>query len=158
MFTFCLLQDLDAYHDDEDYDREEDREHYYAAAPSGWDDPGNNEVPPFYNHAEDDLQGYRQGPNVNREGSFVSSAMFVWEHPALWEDIHYLLVCKYVCMYVRPMNNWTLSDVNILMPWIFSNLLWRDWESCFLLLIWDVTCSLYSEIIRFCSVGLFFFF
>ncbi|XP_051262048.1 nectin-2 isoform X3 [Dicentrarchus labrax] len=70
------VTDLDAYHDDEDYD-EEDREHYYSAAPSGWDDPRNNEVPPPYMSADNDPQGYHQGPNVNRGDSFVSPAMFV---------------------------------------------------------------------------------
>ncbi|XP_019116802.1 nectin-2 isoform X3 [Larimichthys crocea] len=70
------VTDLDAYHDDEDY-TENDREHYYSAAPSGWDDPGNNEVPPPYMRTDNDPQDYHQGPNVNRGDSFVSPAMFV---------------------------------------------------------------------------------
>ncbi|XP_068592604.1 nectin-2 isoform X2 [Cebidichthys violaceus] len=68
------VTDLDAYHDD---DGEDEREHYHAAAPSGWDDPGNNEVPPPYMRTDSDPQDYHQGPNVNRGESFVSSAMFV---------------------------------------------------------------------------------
>ncbi|XP_053182418.1 nectin-2 isoform X2 [Scomber japonicus] len=72
------VTDLDAHHDDDDDGYgEEDREHYYSAAPSGWDDPGNNEVPPFYMRTDRDPQDYDQGPNVNRGDSFVSPAMFV---------------------------------------------------------------------------------
>ncbi|XP_044064927.1 nectin-2-like isoform X3 [Siniperca chuatsi] len=70
------VTDLDAYHDDDDYG-EDEREHYYSAAPSGWDDPGNNEVLPPYMHTDSDPQGYHQAPNVNRGDSFVSPAMFV---------------------------------------------------------------------------------
>ncbi|KAM3614007.1 uncharacterized protein V6R79_008401 [Siganus canaliculatus] len=70
------VTDLDAYHDDEHYDRDE-RAHYYSAAPSGWDDPGNNEVPPPYMRTDSDPHDYHQGPNVNRGDSFVSPAMFV---------------------------------------------------------------------------------
>ncbi|XP_034409692.1 nectin-2 isoform X2 [Cyclopterus lumpus] len=70
------VTDLDAYHDDEAYG-EDEREHYYAAAPSGWDDPGNNEVPPPYMRTDSDPQDDHQGPNVSRGESFVSSAMFV---------------------------------------------------------------------------------
>ncbi|XP_076592632.1 nectin-2 isoform X3 [Chaetodon auriga] len=70
------VTDLDAYHDEEDYGDDE-REHYHSAAPSGWDDPGNNEVPPPYMRTDSDPQDYHQGPNVNRGDSFVSSAMFV---------------------------------------------------------------------------------
>lgn len=54
-------------------------EHYYSAAPSGWDDPANNEVPPPYMHTGTDHQDYHQGPAVNRGDSFVSPAMFVWD-------------------------------------------------------------------------------
>ncbi|KAK5861828.1 hypothetical protein PBY51_017273 [Eleginops maclovinus] len=68
------VTDLDAYHDN---DVEDVREHYHSAAPSGWDDPGNNEVPPPYMRTDSDPQDYHQGPNVNRGESFVSSAMFV---------------------------------------------------------------------------------
>ncbi|CAK6966278.1 nectin-2 isoform X2 [Scomber scombrus] len=72
------VTDLDAHHnDDDDGYGEEDRDHYYSAAPSGWDDPGNNEVPPFYMRTNRDPQDYDQGPNVNRGDSFVSPAMFV---------------------------------------------------------------------------------
>ncbi|XP_074509330.1 nectin-2 isoform X2 [Sebastes fasciatus] len=70
------VTDLDAYHGDEEY-AEDGREHYHSAAPSGWDDPGNNEVPPPYMRTDSDPQDYQQGPNVNRGESFVSSAMFV---------------------------------------------------------------------------------
>ncbi|XP_070691083.1 nectin-2-like isoform X3 [Pempheris klunzingeri] len=70
------VTDLDAYHDDDEYG-EDEREHYYSAAPSGWDDPGNNEVPPPYMRTDSDPQDYHQGPNVNRGDSFVSPAMFV---------------------------------------------------------------------------------
>ncbi|XP_035497902.1 nectin-2 isoform X3 [Scophthalmus maximus] len=65
------VTDLDAYHDDED------REHYYSAAPSGWDDPGDSEVPPPYMRTDSDPHDDYQGPNVNRGDSFVSPAMFV---------------------------------------------------------------------------------
>ncbi|XP_029307581.1 nectin-2 isoform X2 [Cottoperca gobio] len=70
------VTDLDAYHDEEDH-AEEEREHYHSAAPSGWDDPGNNEVPPPYMRTDSDPQDYHQGPNVNRGESFVSPAMYV---------------------------------------------------------------------------------
>ncbi|XP_034553168.1 nectin-2 isoform X3 [Notolabrus celidotus] len=70
------VTDLDAYHDDEEYAADE-REHYYSAAPSGWDDPRDNEVPPPYMRTDSDPQDYHQGPNVNRGDSFVSPAMFV---------------------------------------------------------------------------------
>ncbi|KAM9723475.1 poliovirus receptor homolog isoform 2-T2 [Menidia menidia] len=75
------VTDLDADDEDEHNDngtREaQDREHYYSAAPSGWDDPGNNEVPPPYMRTDSDPQDYYRGPNVNRGDSFVSPAMFV---------------------------------------------------------------------------------
>ncbi|XP_059194704.1 nectin-2-like isoform X3 [Centropristis striata] len=70
------VTDLDTYHDEEDYGQDE-REHYHSAAPSGWDDPGNNEVPPPYMRTDSDPQDHHQGPNVNRGESFVSPAMFV---------------------------------------------------------------------------------
>uniref|UniRef100_A0AAV2MC33 Uncharacterized protein n=1 Tax=Knipowitschia caucasica TaxID=637954 RepID=A0AAV2MC33_KNICA len=66
------VTDLDAHYDDEDVD--ESREHYYSAAPSGWDDPGNAEVPPPYKQTGGE-EDYR--PNVNRAESFISPAMFV---------------------------------------------------------------------------------
>ncbi|XP_078143076.1 poliovirus receptor homolog isoform X2 [Centroberyx gerrardi] len=69
------VTDLDTYHEDEAYEQE-DREHYYSAAPSGWDDPGHNEVPPPYVYSDNELQDQR-GSNVNRGDSFVSPAMFV---------------------------------------------------------------------------------
>ncbi|XP_049439616.1 nectin-2-like isoform X2 [Epinephelus fuscoguttatus] len=71
------VTDLDAYHDDNDDYAGDDRVHYYSAAPSGWDDPGNNEVPPPYMRTDSDPLDYHQGPNVNRGDSFVSPAMFV---------------------------------------------------------------------------------
>lgn len=69
-----MPQDLDAYCDEENVD--EGQEHYYSAAPSGWDDPANAEVPPPYmqTHNEKD---YHHGPSVNRGESFISPAMFV---------------------------------------------------------------------------------
>ncbi|XP_033959387.1 nectin-2-like isoform X2 [Pseudochaenichthys georgianus] len=70
------VTDLDANHDDDDY-VEDVREHYHSAAPSGWDDPGNNEVPPPYMRTDSDPQDYHPAPNVNRGESFVSTAMFV---------------------------------------------------------------------------------
>lgn len=86
VFFFCC-QDLDTYHDEENYGEEEGgeeedrqhREHYYSAAPSGWDDPGDSEVPPPYMRTDSDPQEFlhQQGPNVNRGDSFVSPAMFV---------------------------------------------------------------------------------
>lgn len=73
----CCCQDLDTYHDEENYG-EEERAHYYSAAPSGWDDPGDSEVPPPYMRTDSDPQDYyHEGPNVNRGDSFVSPAMFV---------------------------------------------------------------------------------
>ncbi|XP_039973486.1 nectin-2-like isoform X3 [Xiphias gladius] len=65
------VTDLDTYHDDEE------RAHYYSAAPSGWDDPGSNEVPPPYMRTDSDPQDGHQGPNVIHGDSFVSPAMFV---------------------------------------------------------------------------------
>ncbi|XP_054637159.1 nectin-2 isoform X3 [Dunckerocampus dactyliophorus] len=70
------VTDLDTYQDDDNGEGE--REHYYAAAPSGWDDPGNDDAPPFYEHSSNEPQDHRrQGVNVGREDSFVSPAMFV---------------------------------------------------------------------------------
>lgn len=78
---FCQLtssshpcQDLDAYYDDEEV---EDREHYFSAAPSGWDDPGDSEVLPPYMHRGGDVQDDPRGPNIDHGDSFVSPAMFV---------------------------------------------------------------------------------
>ncbi|XP_045900726.1 nectin-2 isoform X3 [Micropterus dolomieu] len=70
------VTDLDAYHDDDNC-VEDFGKHYFSAAPSGWDDPGNNEVPPPYMHTDSDTQEYYEGPNVNRGDSFVSPAMYV---------------------------------------------------------------------------------
>ncbi|XP_061803613.1 nectin-2 isoform X3 [Nerophis lumbriciformis] len=71
------VTDLDAYHDD-DNNGVEGGEHYHAAAPSGWDDPRNDDAPPFYERSGDEPEDRRrQGPNVGREDSFVSPAMFV---------------------------------------------------------------------------------
>ncbi|XP_057689531.1 nectin-2 isoform X3 [Corythoichthys intestinalis] len=70
------VTDLDAYNDDDEDDNGDDRArvHYYAAAPSGWDDPGNGEAPPFYERSENESH---HGPDVSRGDSFISSAMFV---------------------------------------------------------------------------------
>ncbi|XP_067094560.1 uncharacterized protein si:ch73-22o12.1 [Osmerus mordax] len=68
------VTDLDAYYDDAD-DERNDSEHYHAGAPSGWDDPSHNEVPPPYAHLANE---YQEPPaSVNRGDSFVSPAMFV---------------------------------------------------------------------------------
>ncbi|KAM4600462.1 uncharacterized protein ACJ7VT_020411 [Polymixia lowei] len=71
------VTDLDTFHEDEDDNGQGDKAHYYSAAPSGWDDPGHNEVPPPYLYSYDDPQDQPPGANVNRGDSFVSSAMFV---------------------------------------------------------------------------------
>lgn len=76
----CPSQDLDASNDNEVDDNggsEGARVHYYTAAPSGWDEPGNGEAPPFYERSGNESQEYRQAPDVSRGDSFVSSAMFV---------------------------------------------------------------------------------
>ncbi|KAJ4930954.1 hypothetical protein JOQ06_025255 [Pogonophryne albipinna] len=70
------VTDLDVNHDDDDH-VEDVREHYHSAAPSGWDDPGNNEVPPPYMRTDSDPQDYHPAPNVSHGESFVSTAMFV---------------------------------------------------------------------------------
>ncbi|XP_068179528.1 nectin-2-like isoform X3 [Antennarius striatus] len=71
------VTDLDTYHDEEEDYPGEDRAHYYSAAPSGWDDPANSEVPPPYMRTDNDPQDNHRGPEINRGDSFVSSAMFV---------------------------------------------------------------------------------
>ncbi|KAF7653129.1 hypothetical protein LDENG_00087040 [Lucifuga dentata] len=71
------VTDLDTYHDDDDANDEGEREHYYSAAPSGWDDPGDSEVPPPYMQSDSYRQEYNQDSNINRGDSFVSPAMFV---------------------------------------------------------------------------------
>lgn len=101
MLTFaCWLQDLDNYQDndrDDDDDGGGDGEHYHSGAPSGWDDPSNNEVPPPYMHTGNDRHGYHQGSNFNRGDSFVSPAMFVWGRVRSYRKT--LMCCKYcVCM------------------------------------------------------------
>lgn len=82
---FACLQDLDAYQDDDDnnnYDNEDieahDGQHYFPAAPSGWDDPGNSEVPPPYTRQDSDPQDYNALPNISRGESFMSTPMIVW--------------------------------------------------------------------------------
>ncbi|XP_061573129.1 nectin-2 isoform X2 [Cololabis saira] len=71
------VTDLDNYQDNDEYDEEaHDGVHYFAGAPSGWDDPANNEVPPPY-RTDSDPHSYYQGPAVSRGDSFVSPAMFV---------------------------------------------------------------------------------
>ncbi|XP_005925221.1 nectin-2 isoform X2 [Haplochromis burtoni] len=74
------VTDLDAYQDEDDYYDNgglNNRMHYVSGAPSGWDDPGNNEVLPPYLHVDVDRQDYHPVPNISRGESFVSSAMFV---------------------------------------------------------------------------------
>ncbi|XP_028325921.1 nectin-2 isoform X2 [Gouania willdenowi] len=72
------VTDLDTYNDDEDAGAPEyGREHYYSAAPSGWDDPGNSEVPPPYMQTNPDRRDHNSGSNINHGDSFVSEAMFV---------------------------------------------------------------------------------
>ncbi|XP_019751651.1 nectin-2 isoform X3 [Hippocampus comes] len=74
------VTDLDASNDNEVDDNgggEGARVHYYAAAPSGWDDPGNGEAPPFYKRSGNESQEYRQATDVSRGDSFVSSGMYV---------------------------------------------------------------------------------
>lgn len=51
--------------------------HYYAAAPSGWDDPTDSEDLPPYVHTGRNHQEPHQDPAVNRGDSFISPAMFV---------------------------------------------------------------------------------
>ncbi|XP_061675749.1 nectin-2 isoform X2 [Syngnathoides biaculeatus] len=70
------VTDLDGYDDDNGGD-EGGRVHYYAAAPSGWDDPGNSEAPPFYEHSGNEPHEHRRGTDIGRGDSFVSPAMFV---------------------------------------------------------------------------------
>lgn len=72
-------------------------EHYHAAAPSGWDDPGNNEVPPPYVGSDSNTQDYHQGPNVSRGESFVSPAMFVWENTELRVSLC-VNMCAFECV------------------------------------------------------------
>ncbi|XP_037532141.1 nectin-2 isoform X2 [Nematolebias whitei] len=78
------ITDLDAYQDDDDnnnYDNEDieahDGQHYFPAAPSGWDDPGNSEVPPPYTRQDSEPQDYDGLPNVSRGESFMSTPMIV---------------------------------------------------------------------------------
>ncbi|XP_076008694.1 nectin-2-like [Genypterus blacodes] len=76
------VTDLDNYHDDGDVDGDGGydnggREHYYAAAPSGWDDPGDSEVLPPYRQTDTHPQDNSEYPGVNRGDSFVSPALFV---------------------------------------------------------------------------------
>ncbi|CAL8359564.1 unnamed protein product [Arctogadus glacialis] len=71
------VTDLDTYQEEEG-EAPKDRVHYYSAAPSGWDDPEHNEVPPPYLYTyADDPQAAPQDGVVNRGDSFVSAAMFV---------------------------------------------------------------------------------
>uniref|UniRef100_A0A4W5PQ35 Nectin cell adhesion molecule 3 n=1 Tax=Hucho hucho TaxID=62062 RepID=A0A4W5PQ35_9TELE len=73
--------DLDAY-SDEEYNR--DGELYYAGAPSGWDEPRLNDVPPLYapnqykaNDYHDNEEDHPPAAGASRGESFVSQAMFV---------------------------------------------------------------------------------
>ncbi|KAJ3583177.1 hypothetical protein NHX12_034387 [Muraenolepis orangiensis] len=70
------VTDLDTYQDEE---APGDRVTYYSAAPSGWDDPEDNEVPPpyLYTYDQSEAQPQDSAPAVDRGDSFVSSAMFV---------------------------------------------------------------------------------
>ncbi|KAG7476013.1 nectin-2 isoform X2 [Solea senegalensis] len=61
----------------EPHDEDEERAHYYSAAPSGWDDPQDSEVLPPYVPTNRDVQDHHRGLNVDRGDSFVSPAMFV---------------------------------------------------------------------------------
>ncbi|MEQ2250602.1 hypothetical protein ILYODFUR_002645 [Ilyodon furcidens] len=73
------VTDLDGYHEEDVDDclEDHDGEHYFSAAPSGWDDPGNNEVPPAYMETNVEPQDYNGGLHISRGESFVSSAMIV---------------------------------------------------------------------------------
>ncbi|XP_049587533.2 nectin-2 isoform X2 [Syngnathus scovelli] len=72
------VTDLDASNNEDDNNGGEGtRVHYHGAAPSGWDDPADAEAPPFYQCSGNEPHEYRQGPDVGRGDSFVSSAMFV---------------------------------------------------------------------------------
>ncbi|CAN9513761.1 unnamed protein product [Ophioblennius macclurei] len=74
------VTNLDGFHDDDGDDDAGvavDDLHYYSAAPSGWDDPANSEVPPPYVRADGDPRDYHPGTDINRGDSFVSPAMFV---------------------------------------------------------------------------------
>ncbi|XP_029958990.1 poliovirus receptor homolog isoform X2 [Salarias fasciatus] len=74
------VTNLDAYHDDDDDDEAGvpvDDLHYYSAAPSGWDDPENSEVPPPYVHTDREPRDYHPATDISRGDSFVSPAMFV---------------------------------------------------------------------------------
>ena len=106
-FSSCCWQDLDAFHEDVNYG-EAEREHYYAAAPSGWDDPRDSEVLPPYMSTDVDPQDYHQGLSINRGDSFVSPAMFVWD------DAEKRL-CKYVCLDMIGVNmrESNVSSVNV---------------------------------------------
>lgn len=76
---YCHWQDLDGYQED-DVDGElgsHDGELYFSGAPSGWDDPRNNDVPPPYLHTHSDLQDNNGNFPVSRGDSFISSAMIV---------------------------------------------------------------------------------
>ncbi|KAM4736711.1 nectin-2 isoform 2-T2 [Anableps anableps] len=73
------VTDLDGYQED-DVDGDlgsHDGEHYFSAAPSGWDDHRHSDVLPPYMHTGSDLQDYNGGLPVSRGESFVSSAMIV---------------------------------------------------------------------------------
>lgn len=74
----CCWQDLDAYHEEDVDGGIENEAHYMSAAPSGWDDPDDSEVPPPYMQIDSDPQDHHHVPNISRGESFVSPAMFVW--------------------------------------------------------------------------------
>ncbi|XP_047216582.1 nectin-2-like isoform X2 [Girardinichthys multiradiatus] len=72
------ITDLDGYQE-EDVDclEDHDGEHYFSVTPSGWDDPGNNEVPSAYMETNVEPQDDNGGLHISRAESFVSSAMIV---------------------------------------------------------------------------------
>ncbi|XP_041842734.1 poliovirus receptor isoform X2 [Melanotaenia boesemani] len=72
------VSDLDGYHEDEgdDYDKEALKAgYYYSDSPPDQHDPSNSEH--LHHNMTSDYGGYYQGPSINREDSFVSSAMIV---------------------------------------------------------------------------------
>uniref|UniRef100_A0A3B3VPK1 Si:ch73-22o12.1 n=2 Tax=Poecilia latipinna TaxID=48699 RepID=A0A3B3VPK1_9TELE len=73
------VTDLDGYQEDAVDDELEahDGEVYFSSAPSGWNDPKNNDVPPPYMLTNSDLQDNNGSLPVSRGDSFISSAMIV---------------------------------------------------------------------------------
>ncbi|XP_014842622.1 PREDICTED: nectin-2-like isoform X2 [Poecilia mexicana] len=73
------VTDLDGYQEDgvDDELEAHDGEVYFSSAPSGWNDPKNNDVPPPYMLTNSDLQDNNGSLPVSRGDSFISSAMIV---------------------------------------------------------------------------------